>query len=88
MKDYLQYDGFSYRLVPIKTPEKEDGELGRVDADDLYRIVKNFRWGNFKDVNVHFDETCTSNIISYRSSASRAAEALMAKGENKKLKRY
>lgn len=84
LKDYLQYDGFSYRLVPIKTPEKEDGELGRVDADDLYRIVKNFRWGNFKDVNVHFDETCTSNIISYRSSASRAAEALMAKGENKK----
>lgn len=84
LKDYLQYDGFSYRLVPIKTPESEDGEMGRVDADDLYNIVKNFRWGNFKDLGVHFDETCTSNIYSYRSSASRAAEALVEKGEKKK----
>ena len=62
--DYLQFDGFSYRLVPIKTPEDDSGDMGRVDADDLYRIVKNFKWGNFKDLNVHFDETCTQNILS------------------------
>ncbi len=79
--DYLQFDGFSYRLVPIKTLESEDGELGRVDGDDLYSIVKNFRWGNFKDKNVHYDETATSNIVSYRSAASRAAEALTLKGK-------
>lgn len=84
LKDYLQYDGFSYRLVPIKTQEKEDGEMGRVDAESLYQIVKNFRWGNFKNLNVHFDETCTSNIYSYRSSASRAAEALSLKGEKRR----
>lgn len=84
LNDYLQYDGFSYRLVPILTPEKESGEMGRVDGDDLYNIVKNFKWGNFKDVNVHFDETCTQNIIGYRSSASRAADALAAKGEKTK----
>ena len=84
LNDYLQYDGFSYRLVPILTPEKESGEMGRVDGDDLYNIVKNFKWGNFKDVNVHFDETCTQNIIGYRSSASRAADALAAKGEKAK----
>ena len=82
--DYLQYDGFSYRLVPIKTPEREDGEMGRVDAESLYSIVKNFKWGNFKDLNVHFDETCTQNIVSYRSSASRAAEALSLAGQKAK----
>jgi len=82
--DYLQFDGFSYRLVPIKTPEREDGEMGRVDANSLYNIVKNYRWGNFKDLNVHFDETCTQNIVSYRSSASRAAEALALAGEKQK----
>lgn len=86
LKNYLQYDGFSYRLVPIKTEETEDGEFGRVDADELYQVVKNFRWGNFKDLNAHFDETCTSNIYSYRSSASRAAEALAAKGERQKAR--
>ncbi len=82
--DYLQFDGFSYRLVPINTPEREDGEMGRVNANSLYNIVKNYRWGNFKDLNVHFDETCTQNIIGYRSSASRAAEALSLSGQKAK----
>ncbi|MGC4129805.1 MAG: DUF2723 domain-containing protein [Bergeyella sp.] len=82
--DYLEFDGFSYRLVPIKTPEREDGEMGRVDADNLYNIVKNYKWGNFKNLNVHFDGTATQNIVGYRSSASRAAEALAMKGEKQK----
>ena len=82
--DYLQYDGFSYRLVPIETPEREDGEMGRVDANSLYKTIKNFKWGNFKDLKVHFDETCTQNIVSYRGSVSRAAEALSLSGQNAK----
>lgn len=84
LSDYLQFDGFSYRLVPIETKEREDGEMGRVDANSLYNIVKNYKWGNFKDLKVHFDETCTQNIVSYRSSASRAAEALSLSGQKQK----
>ncbi|WP_294279352.1 DUF2723 domain-containing protein [uncultured Chryseobacterium sp.] len=84
LDEYLQFDGFSYRLVPIHTPPTADGNMGRVDANSLYNVVKNFRWGNFKDLNVHFDETATSNIISYRGSASRAAAALATMGEKAK----
>jgi len=84
LDDYLQFDGFSYRLVPIHTPRSSDGEMGRVDANSLYNVVKNYRWGNFKDLNVHFDETATSNIMSYRSSASRAAAALALSGQKAK----
>ncbi len=84
LSDYLQLDGFSYRLVPFQTKEEESGDLGRVDANSLYQIVKNFKWGNFKDLGVHFDETCTQNIIGYRSSASRAAEALAFSGQKQK----
>jgi len=84
LDDYLQFDGFSYSLVPIYTPPSSDGEMGRVDANSLYNVVKNFRWGNFKNLNVHFDETATSNIISYRSSASRAAAALALSGQKAK----
>lgn len=84
LDDYLQYDGFSYRLVPIKTPVREDGEIGRVDPQSLYNVVKNFRWGNFKDTSVHFDPTATSNIMGYRNSASRAAEALALAGQKQK----
>lgn len=84
LDDYLQFDGFTYRLVPIKTPVRKDGEIGRVDAESLYQTVKNFRWGNFKNTDVHFDETSTSNIISYRNSVGRAAEALALSGQKQK----
>ncbi|KQR94613.1 glycosyltransferase [Chryseobacterium sp. Leaf180] len=84
LDDYLQFDGFSYRLVPIYTPKNSDGDLGRVDAESLYNVVKNYRWGNFKDLKNHYDETATSNIISYRSAASRAASALALSGQKAK----
>lgn len=84
LDDYLQYDGFSYRLVPIFTPKSEDGEMGRVDANSLYNVVKNFRWGNFKNLKNHYDETATSNIIVYRNSASRASSALALSGQKGK----
>lgn len=84
LDEYLQYDGFSYRLVPIKTEQREDGEMGRVDANSLYNVVKNFKWGNFKNEKVHYDETATSNIMTYRNTAGRAAEALALSGQKQK----
>ncbi|WP_139423503.1 glycosyltransferase family 117 protein [Chryseobacterium mulctrae] len=84
LDEYLQFDGFSYRLVPIHTPRSSEGEMGRVDANSLYNVVKNYRWGNFKNLKVHFDETATSNIMAYRSSASRAAAALALSGQKAK----
>ncbi|MEE6126791.1 DUF2723 domain-containing protein [Chryseobacterium arthrosphaerae] len=84
LDDYLQFDGFSYRLVPIRTPQGPDGDKGRVDANDLYNIVKNYKWGNFKDLGIYYDETATSNIIGYRMSVSRAVSALVASGQKAK----
>ncbi|MBK1896790.1 glycosyltransferase family 117 protein [Chryseobacterium paridis] len=84
LDDYLQFDGFSYRLVPIHTPPSPDGDLGRADANSLYNVVKNFKWGNFKDLKNHYDETATSNILAYRSTVSRAVGALSSIGEKAK----
>ncbi|PWN62743.1 glycosyltransferase family 117 protein [Chryseobacterium viscerum] len=84
LDEYLQFDGFSYRLVPIHTPQSPDGDKGRVDANSLYQVVKNFRWGNFKDLSIHYDETATSNILGYRMSVSRAVSALVVSGQKAK----
>lgn len=84
LDNYLQFDGFSYRLVPIYTPPSSDGDMGRVDANSLYNVVKNFKWGNFKDLKNHYDETATSNIIGYRSTVSRAVGALSSSGQKAK----
>ncbi|WP_160138687.1 DUF2723 domain-containing protein [Chryseobacterium sp. c4a] len=84
LDDYLQFDGFSYKLVPIRTLQSPDGDKGRVDANSLYNVVKNYKWGNFKDLSVYYDETVISDIMNYRMSVSRAVSALMANGEKAK----
>ncbi|MCT2408783.1 DUF2723 domain-containing protein [Chryseobacterium antibioticum] len=84
LDEYLQFEGFSYRLVPIHTAPNTDGDMGRVDVNSLYNVVKNFRWGNFKDLSIHYDEAATSNIMGYRMTASRAASALALNGQKAK----
>jgi tetratricopeptide (TPR) repeat protein len=88
LQDYLQFDGFSYKLVPIKTVGSEQSaDMGRIDALSLYHNIKNkFAWGGFGKPKVHMDESCTINIINYRVTASRAALALAKMGEKAKAK--
>ncbi|EKB57831.1 glycosyltransferase family 117 protein [Bergeyella zoohelcum] len=84
LHDYLQFDGFNYRLTPIRTEMREDGEMGRTDANELYTTIKKFKWGGFRDTNVHFDESALSNIYSYRNIVGRAAESLVKMGQKAK----
>ena len=83
MKDYLQMDGVVYKLVPIKTPVDKDNpfDMGRVDADKSYEIVKNWDWGNSGDPAVYHDIETRRNGLTYRSNLARIAEALLK--ENK-----
>ncbi len=84
LDEYLQFDGFSYRLVPIHSPQSPGGDKGRVEVNSLYQVVKNFRWGNFKDQSIYYDETATSNILGYRMAVSRAVSALVLNGQKAK----
>lgn len=44
IKDYLEYDGFSYKFVPIKNRQKSS-EVGFCDPDELYRkMTQVYRW--------------------------------------------
>lgn len=84
LNDYLEFEGFSYKLVPIKTDKSEFGDRGTIDALDMYNQIKNYSWANYNDPNAYFDQTSTNNILTYRNAAVRTAEALAAKGENAK----
>ncbi|MBT8264285.1 MAG: DUF2723 domain-containing protein, partial [Muriicola sp.] len=46
MKDYLQLDGLAYKLVPIKTQNQSSYEMGSIDTDIMYDVVKGWEWGN------------------------------------------
>lgn len=80
LTDYLQVDGFAYRLVPIKTPSKGYLETGRVDSDVLYKkLMEEFKWGNMNDPDIWIDHTIdrTTSVIQIRNKFNRLAKQLL-----------
>jgi hypothetical protein len=88
LDDYLQLDGFAYRLVPWKTqPTDGFSETGRVDADSLYdKLMNRFRWGNMNDPKIFMDYNTvrTTNILGIRSCFSRLADEYTKQGNREK----
>ncbi len=82
MKDYLQMDGLVYKLVPIKTPNRNSFEMGRIDAELTYDIVKNWEWGNSGSDDIYHDPQTRSQGLSFRSNIARLMETLI---EEKKI---
>ncbi len=81
--DYLQFDGFAYRLVPIKTPFRSSIEAGRIDPDYTGDLLMNkFKYGNLKDERVYVDHTIQYNIAAAkaREAFARVAMAYLRRG--------
>ena len=83
MKDYLQLDGLVYKLVPIKTSIDENNpyQMGRIDANRMYNIVKKWEWGNSQSSQIYHDPETRKNSISFRSNLHRLSESLIKIGE-------
>ena len=55
LKDYLQLEGFAYRLVPIKTVTDRYSP-GRIDTEIMYdNLMNKFKWGGMNDPDVYLD---------------------------------
>ena len=55
MKEYLMYEGFSYKFVPIKN-KMSSSEIGFADPDDLYHKMKEvFSWDALKRTDYFVD---------------------------------
>lgn len=83
--DYLQFDGYAYRFVPIKT-EQTGYEVGRVDPDYAAPLLLNtFRYGNLADPNVYVDFFIQYNLEASRArnAFARVARALMQENRTK-----
>jgi hypothetical protein len=78
MKDYLQLDGLCYKLVPIHTPVDKANpfDMGRIDSDTMYNMVKSWDWGN-SGTDIYHDVETRKNGISYRSNMARLIESLI-----------
>lgn len=81
MKEYLQLDGLAYKLVPIRTENRSAFEMGRIDGDLMYEIVKKWNWGNSGSSGIYHDPQTRTQGLSFRSNLARLVETLLA--ENK-----
>jgi len=87
MKDYLQLDGMTFKLVPIYTPNESNFfEMGRINSDIMYENVMNWDWGNITDDNIYLDTETRKNSVTYRNNMERLARVLITEDQTEKAK--
>lgn len=86
MKDYLQLDGLAYKLVPIKTQNRSAYEMGRIDSDLMYDIVKKWDWGNSGSPDIYHDPQTRVQALSFRGNLARLTETLIEENKIEKAK--
>ena len=77
MKEYLQLDGLAYKLIPIKTENRNAYDLGRIDSELMYDIVKGWEWGNSENPNVYLDTQTRIQGLTFRGNLARLSEQLI-----------
>jgi hypothetical protein len=84
LKDYLQMDGLTYKLVPIKTPYTGSPfEMGRINPEKMYKNVQKWNWGTITD-GIYLDSETRKNSVNFRNSLARLSNALAEKGDTVK----
>jgi len=87
LDNYMQLDGFAYRLVPIKSPPASQLNAGRIDTDILYEnLMHKFKWGRMNEKDVYLDNyhVKTFSIVRMRNRFTRLAMELINEGKKQK----
>jgi len=87
LEEYFQLEGLAFRLVPIKSQNKNWLDYGRIDTDILYQnMIKKFVWGgaNKKSVDIDYNHKRTLIVVKARLNYARLAKALSVEGKNEK----
>ena len=86
LKEYLQLDGMSYKLVPIKTSMKGKSmfDMGRIDSEKMYANIQKLDWKNINSGKIYLDEQTKKNAISLRNNLMRLSETFAMEGDTAK----
>ena len=87
LKEYLMYEGFSYKFVPVKNRMKST-EIGFADPEDLYHKMKNvFSWDALKrtDWFVDYQNFYTfCGVLSQRNLFVNVAKEMLKIGDKQR----
>lgn len=85
IKEYLMFEGFSYKFVPVKTGCKR-ADAGIVDVDNLYNKMMNvYRWDSVAADNYFIDYQniyTFCGVMNYRDLFCQVARTLNKAGRN------
>ena len=84
LDNYLELQGLSYKLIPVKG-EVQTGYSGMINTDIMYDNVMNkFRYTNMNNPKVYQDETCRRMMQNMKNNFNRLAGALISEGKTDK----
>ena len=90
LKNYMQYEGFAYKLVPIRSTTGTDaGDIEQSASGDVMydRVMNVYKWDNFRDttLNMDYQHIMTFNcLISPRDIMVQTAKILHREGQTEK----
>lgn len=87
LSNYLQCEGFVYRLVPEKSTSGNIFSIGKCNPEILYeKLTNEFKWGNISRPSVYADWNTVVNtsVFQVRNVFNEVAVALLQKGEIEK----
>lgn len=79
LENYMQLEGFAYRLVPIHSQSIGRYEAGRVATEQLYENLMNkYRWGRMNEPDVYLDDfhVRTTSVVRMRNRFVQLATEL------------
>lgn len=91
LRDYMQYNGFTYKLLPINTPASPyDMTTGRVDTEWFYNFLMNTcDWQSMDNTSIyvdHFYYTTLLRNLNIRGMFSTLAHQLISEGDVERAK--
>lgn len=86
LKEYMQLEGYAYRLLPVKVPGASDGY---VNADVMYNnMMTKMAWRDLDNPNTYYDNTYLgSPVATARIAFLRLTGQLIADGRKEEAKK-
>ena len=84
LEEYMQLEGFVYRLVPIKSRLATRYEAGKIATDILYdNLMNKLEYNNINNPDVYLDDfhVRTLSILRFRTRFIQLAQALLEEGD-------
>lgn len=86
LQEYLQLEGYAYRLLPVRVPGASDGY---VNADIMYdNMMNKMYWREMNNPKVYYDDAYRgSPVVTARLSFLRLAQQLIAENRKEKARK-